>query len=56
MRGENAKDEETRFLPISTRLAAVLEMAKGDPAVMSDDPDPAERLAAPSGSHRWSGI
>jgi integrase len=32
VRGENTKDEETRFLPISTRLAAVLEMAKADPA------------------------
>jgi integrase len=32
VRGENTKDEETRFLPISTRLAPVLEMAKADPA------------------------
>jgi hypothetical protein len=32
VRGENTKEEETRFLPISTRLAAVLEMAKADPA------------------------
>ena len=31
VRGENAKDEETRCLPISTRLAAVLDMAKTDP-------------------------
>jgi integrase len=30
--GENAKDEETRLLPISARLAAVLEMAQTDPA------------------------
>jgi integrase len=28
VRGENTKDEETRRLPISTRLAAVLEMAQ----------------------------
>jgi integrase len=32
IRGEHAKDEETRQLPISTRLAAVLEMARTDPA------------------------
>jgi hypothetical protein len=30
-RGENTKDEETRRLPISTRLAAVLEMVKTRP-------------------------
>jgi integrase len=31
VRGENTKDEETRRLPISTRLAAVLEMAQTGP-------------------------
>ena len=32
IRGEHAKDGDTRYVPISTRLAAVLEMAKTDPA------------------------
>jgi integrase len=32
IRAENAKDDESRRLPISTRLAAVLEMARTDPA------------------------
>jgi integrase len=32
IRSETAKDEETRRLPISMRLAPVLEMAKTDPA------------------------
>jgi integrase/recombinase XerD len=32
IRGEKAKDGDTRVLPISTRLAAVLTMAKTDPA------------------------
>jgi integrase len=32
IRGEKAKDGDTRVLPISTRLAAVLKMAKTDPA------------------------
>lgn len=32
IRGEKAKDGEDRILPISSRLAAVLEMAKTDPA------------------------
>lgn len=32
IRAENAKDGDTRVLPISTRLAAVLKMAKTDPA------------------------
>jgi integrase len=32
IRAENAKDGETRVLPISARLAAVLKMAKTDPA------------------------
>ncbi|MEQ1909221.1 MAG: tyrosine-type recombinase/integrase [Vicinamibacterales bacterium] len=32
VRAENAKDGEDRVLPISTRLAAVLAMAKTDPA------------------------
>jgi integrase len=32
IRAENAKDREQRILPISSRLAAVLEMAKTDPA------------------------
>ena len=32
VRGEHAKDEETRRLRISTRLADVLEMARTDPA------------------------
>jgi integrase len=32
IRAETAKDAETRVLPISARLAAVLEMAKIDPA------------------------
>jgi integrase len=31
VRGENTKDKETRRLPISTRLAAVLEMAQTGP-------------------------
>ena len=31
VRGENTKDEETRRLPISARLAAVLDMARTDP-------------------------
>ncbi|OLC84758.1 MAG: hypothetical protein AUH72_00890 [Acidobacteria bacterium 13_1_40CM_4_65_8] len=31
IRGENTKDEETRRLPISTRLAAVLDMVKTRP-------------------------
>jgi integrase len=32
VRAENAKDDETRLLPISKRLDDVLEMAKSDPA------------------------
>jgi integrase len=32
IRAENAKDGDTRVLPISARLAAVLKMAKTDPA------------------------
>lgn len=32
IRAENAKDGETRLLPVSTRLAGVLEMARLDPA------------------------
>jgi integrase len=32
VRAENAKDKETRILPISARLKAVLETAKTDPA------------------------
>jgi integrase len=32
IRGEKAKDGDTRVLPISARLAAVLKMAKTDPA------------------------
>jgi integrase len=32
IRGENAKDGDTRRLPISTRLAPVLDMARTDPA------------------------
>jgi integrase len=32
VRAETAKDDETRLLPISSRLAAVLEMARTDPA------------------------
>jgi integrase len=32
VRGETAKDNETRVVPISSRLAAVLEVAKTDPA------------------------
>jgi integrase len=32
IRGEKAKDGDTRVLPISMRLAAVLKMAKTDPA------------------------
>jgi len=32
IRAENAKDREVRVIPISTRLAAVLEMMKTDPA------------------------
>ena len=32
IRGENAKDEQVRILPISARLAAVFEMAQTDPA------------------------
>src|SRR5262245_8944263 len=32
IRGEHAKDGEVRLLPISARLAAVLEMARQDPA------------------------
>jgi len=32
IRAENAKDNETRILPVSARLKAVLEMAKTDPA------------------------
>jgi integrase len=35
VRAENAKDDEARRLPISTRLAAVLEMARTDPAGQS---------------------
>ncbi len=32
IRAENAKGEESRRLPISTRLATVLELAKTNPA------------------------
>ena len=39
IRGENAKDAETRLLPISGRLAGVLEMAKVDPAGNEYPPD-----------------
>jgi len=39
IRGENAKDDETRVLPISQRLAGILEMAKIDPAGKEYEPD-----------------
>jgi hypothetical protein len=32
VRAENTKDDETRLIPISARLAGYLEMAKTDPA------------------------
>jgi integrase len=39
IRAENAKDGETRILPISSRLSAVLEMARTDPAGRPLGPD-----------------
>jgi integrase len=39
IRAEHAKDGETRVLPISSRLAAVLKMAKTDPAGKDYKPD-----------------
>jgi integrase len=39
IRAENAKDGEDRVLPVSTRLAAELEMAKVDPAGQEYGPD-----------------
>jgi hypothetical protein len=39
IRAEKAKDGEDRLLPISSRLAAVLEMAKTDPAGKAYGPD-----------------
>ena len=39
IRAEKAKDGDTRVLPISTRLAAVLTMAKTDPAGKDYQPD-----------------
>lgn len=39
IRAEKAKDRDTRVLPISTRLAAVLRMAKTDPAGNDYPPD-----------------
>lgn len=39
IRAENAKDAETRVLPISTRLLAVLEMARTDPAGQEHTPE-----------------
>jgi integrase len=39
IRGEKAKDGDTRVLPISVRLAAVLKMAKTDPAGEDYRPD-----------------
>jgi integrase len=36
---ENAKDDESRRLAISTRLAAVVEMARTDPAGQTYPPD-----------------
>jgi integrase len=39
IRAEHAKDDETRFIPISTRLAAVLEMAR---AGIDGQPHPLE--------------
>ena len=39
IQGKNAKDGETRILPISSRLAAVLEMAKVDPDGEPHKPD-----------------
>jgi integrase len=39
IRAENAKDDEARMLPISTRLAGVLEMARTDPAGQKYPPD-----------------
>ena len=39
IRAEHAKDRETRVLPISSRLAGVLEMAKLDPAGKEYTPD-----------------
>jgi len=40
IRGEKAKDGDTRLLPISARLVAVLTMAKTDPA--GDDYKPSD--------------
>ncbi len=39
IRAENAKDDETRILPISSRLYAVLEMSRTDPAGKELGPD-----------------
>jgi integrase len=39
IRAENAKDNETRHLPISSRLHAVLEMGKTDPMGKDFEPD-----------------
>jgi hypothetical protein len=39
IRGEKAKDGDTRVLPISARLAAVLKMAKTGPAGEDYKPD-----------------
>ena len=36
---ENAKDDEVKYLPISNRLAAVLEMGRFDPAGHPLGPD-----------------